>query len=95
MSLQAVAKGQRDALHAALQGWTQAAAASAERRRLADVMAARLQHLHLCAVFVSWQQQASELQQIRQLLSRAVQGQALRAMSRATSAWRDAVHQSR
>jgi hypothetical protein len=58
-------------------------------------MAARLQQAQMCAVFVSWQQQVGELQRTRQLLAKAVQGQALRAMSNAMSAWRDAAQESR
>lgn len=95
MVLQALAKAQQRALQAAFFAWTEAAAASAERQRFGEMMAARQRHSHMRSVFRAWQQEARELQRIRQLLAKAVHACAARAMSIFFSNWRRAVRESR
>ncbi|BDA40636.1 hypothetical protein COCOBI_01-2890 [Coccomyxa sp. Obi] len=91
----ALAKAQQRALRAAFCAWTEAAAASAERQRLGEIMAAQQRHSHMRSVFSSWQQEARELQRIRQLLAKAVHARAARAMSISFSNWRSTVQLSR
>ncbi|CAL8467052.1 g6588 [Coccomyxa elongata] len=91
----ALAKAQHRALQAAFCAWTEVAAASAERQRLGEIMAARQRQSHVRSVFSAWQQEARELQRIRQLLAKAVHARAGRAMSISFSSWRSSVQESR